>query len=104
MELFHNPATNPRNAQLIFITHDSNLLEASLLRRDQVAFVKKNKFGASELYSLVEFKGVRNTASFEKEYLMGKYGAVPNNLNVVEEAVENYLTNAETNETRKEDG
>ena len=107
-----NPETNPRNAQLIFITHDSNLLEASLphsgpysgLRRDQVAFVKKNKFGASELYSLVEFKGVRNTASFEKEYLMGKYGAVPNNLNVVEEAVENYLTNAQADKANKEGG
>lgn len=104
VELFHNPVTNPRNAQLIFITHDSNLLEASLLRRDQVAFVKKDKFGASELYSLVEFKGVRNTASFEKEYLMGKYGAVPNNLNMVEEAVENYLTNAQADKANKEDG
>lgn len=104
VELFHNPDTNPRNAQLIFISHDSNLLEASLLRRDQVAFVKKDKFGASELYSLVEFKGVRNTASFEKEYLMGKYGAVPNNLNVVEEAVENYLTNAQADKANKKDG
>ena len=93
VELFHNPDTNPRNAQLIFVTHDSNLLDASLLRRDQVTFVKKDKCGASELYSLVEFKGVRNTASFEKDYLMGKYGAVPNNLNMVEEAVENYLAN-----------
>ena len=47
--------------------------------------------------------GVRNTVSFEKEYLMGKYGAVPNNLNVVEEAVENYLTNAQADKANKED-
>ena len=51
----------------------------------------------------MEFKGVRNTASFEKEYLMDKYGAVPNNLNMVEEAVENYLTNAQANKAYKED-
>ena len=46
---------------------------------------------------------MRNTVSFEKEYLMGKYGAVPNNLNVVEEAVENYLTNAQADKANKED-
>nr|MCU0470932.1 ATP-binding protein [Arcicella sp.] len=52
-------------------------LDSKLLRRDQIAFVEKDKFGASHLYDLVEFKGVRNDASFEKDYLDGRYGAIP---------------------------
>ncbi len=75
VELF-NSATN-KNAQLIFVTHDTNLLSADLLRRDQIDFVEKDKYGASYLYTLVQFKGVRNTASFEKDYIQGKYGAIP---------------------------
>ena len=62
---------------MIFVTHDSNLLDYRLLRRDQIAFVEKDKFGASQIYNLVEFKGVRNDASFEKDYLDGRYGAIP---------------------------
>lgn len=68
---------NENNAQLIFVTHDTNLLDNKLLRRDQIAFIEKDKYGASHLYDLVEFKGVRNDASFEKDYLDGRYGAVP---------------------------
>lgn len=68
---------NENNAQLVFVTHDTNLLDSKLLRRDQIAFVEKDKFGASHLYDLVEFKGVRNDASFEKDYLDGRYGAIP---------------------------
>ncbi len=64
-------------AQFIFITHDTNLLSSDILRRDQVEFVEKDSYGASHLYSLVEFKGIRNTASFEKDYFLGKYGAIP---------------------------
>lgn len=91
VELFHDPDSNPHNAQLIFITHDSKLLDAKLLRRDQIAFAQKHSDGASELYSLAEFKGVRNDASFEKDYLMGKYKAVPSHLNYVEEAIIQYI-------------
>lgn len=94
IELFHQSSTNPLGAQLVFVTHDSNLLDAKLLRRDQIAFAKKDKYGATDLYSLVEFKGVRNDSSFEKDYLLGKYNAIPNNLNVLEEAIENYITHA----------
>lgn len=90
VELFHSPSTNPHNAQLIFITHDSNLLDPQLLRRDQISFAQKDKSGATELYSLVEFKGVRNDASFEKDYLQGKYRAVPTNLNQLEALFENH--------------
>lgn len=76
VELF-NSDLNINNAQLVFITHDTNLLTPKLLRRDQISFVEKNKYGASKLFSLAEFKGVRNDSSFEKEYFEGKYGAVP---------------------------
>jgi AAA15 family ATPase/GTPase len=77
IEIFNNSTTNPKNTQLLAVTHDTHLLSASLLRRDQILFVEKDKYGASRLYSLVEFKGVRNDASFENDYLMGRYGAVP---------------------------
>jgi len=90
VELFHSPSTNLNNAQLVFITHDSNLLDPHLLRRDQICFAQKDKNGATELYSLVEFKGVRNDASFEKDYLQGKYRAVPTNLNQLEALFENH--------------
>lgn len=66
-----------KNSQLIFTTHDTNLLSSELLRRDQIDFVEKDKYGSSHLYTLVEIKGVRNNASFEKEYIQGKYGAIP---------------------------
>ena len=66
-----------KNAQLIFTTHDTNLLSAELLRKDQIDFVEKDKYGASHLYTLVEIKGIRNNASFEKDYIQGKYGAIP---------------------------
>lgn len=74
--LFNSKETNPKNAQLIFTTHDTNLLSASIFRRDQIWFTQKDRFGATELYSLAEYK-VRNDASFEKDYLSGKYGAIP---------------------------
>ncbi len=66
-----------KKAQLIFTTHDTNLLSSDLLRRDQIDFIEKDKYGASHLYTLVEIKGVRNDASFEKDYIQGKYGAIP---------------------------
>ncbi len=75
IQLF-NSAANSNNAQLIFATHDTNLLNNKLFRRDQIWFTEKNKFGATDLYSLVEYK-VRNDASFEKDYITGKYGAIP---------------------------
>jgi hypothetical protein len=69
-------------AQLIITTHDTNLLRGELLRRDQIWFTEKDKYGSSDLYSLVEYKidqasSVRNDASYSKNYLLGKYGAIP---------------------------
>lgn len=75
VELYNSPEN--KKAQLIFITHDTNLLSHELLRRDQIDFVEKDKYGASHLYTLVEIKGVRNDASFEKDYIQGRYGAIP---------------------------
>lgn len=72
----YNSSEN-KDAQLIFTTHDTNLLSSELLRRDQIDFVEKDRYGASHLYTLVEMKGVRNDASFEKDYIQGKYGAIP---------------------------
>lgn len=77
IELFNSNETNPNNAQLIIVSHDTNLMDAQLFRRDQISFVDQDEFGVSYLYSLVEYKGIRNNSSFEKDYLKGKYGAVP---------------------------
>lgn len=74
--LFNNAQTNPKGAQLLFTAHDTFLLSAGLFRRDQVWFTQKDNFGVTELYSLVEYK-VRSTSPFEKDYLLGKYGATP---------------------------
>ena len=80
IELFNSTYTNPNNAQLIFVTHDINLLDNRLFRRDQIWFAEKDRYGATDLYSLVEYnmpKSVRNDASFESDYIAGKYGAIP---------------------------
>lgn len=75
--LFHNPKTNPNHAQLIFATHDTNLLDNDLFDRDQIYLIEKNRFGASELYALSSFSGLRNTTPIEKWYLSERFGAVP---------------------------
>ncbi|MEM7556308.1 MAG: ATP-binding protein [Cyanobacteria bacterium P01_A01_bin.84] len=76
VELFNSEKTNPNNAQLIFMTHDTNLLTNKLFRRDQIWFTEKNRYGATDLYSLAEYK-IRNDASFESDYIKGRYGAIP---------------------------
>jgi AAA15 family ATPase/GTPase len=65
-----------KNNQLIFTTHDTNLLDLDLLRRDEIWFVEKNDQGASSCYSLAEFK-VRPDLKIEKGYLNGRFGAIP---------------------------
>lgn len=73
---FNNPETNPNSAQLIFTTQDTNLLSKKWFRRDQIWFVEKDRQGGSHLYSLADLK-VRNDASFESDYMTGRYGAIP---------------------------
>ncbi len=77
IELFNSQKTNPKNAQLIFTTHDINLLSHKFLRRDQIWFTEKNHQGATDLYSLVEFADIKNNDTFEKDYIQGRYGAIP---------------------------
>jgi len=74
---FHNPDRNPKHAQLLFATHDTNLLSGTLFRRDQVWFTEKDATGATDLYSLQDIKGVNKDEAFEKGYLRGRYGAIP---------------------------
>ena len=76
VRLFNDPETNPNHAQLIFATHDTNLLDSQLLRRDQIWFAEKDRQGASHLISLVEFN-IPHDASLDKDYIQGRYGAIP---------------------------
>lgn len=77
IDFFHK--CNVNQAQLICAVHDISLLNKETFRRDQIWFVEKNQFGASELISLADFKTdkVRNKSAFDKNYLEGKYGAIP---------------------------
>ena len=77
IRLFNDKNINTKNAQLIFATHDTNLLKPHIFRRDQIWFTEKDKYGSTHLYSLAEFKNVRQKEDFEKQYIQGKYGAVP---------------------------
>lgn len=82
VKLFMNPETNKKGAQLIFATHDTNLLSIKHFRRDQIWFTEKDLCDSTDLYSLVEFKDnngkkVRNDNSIEKDYINGRYGAIP---------------------------
>jgi AAA15 family ATPase/GTPase len=79
ISIFNSKKLNPNNAQLVFNSHDTNLLSSGLFRRDQIWFVKKDTFGASKLYSLADFKTdeVRKNEAFEVNYIRGKYGGVP---------------------------
>lgn len=65
-----------KSAQLIFTTHDISLMNRKQLRRDEIAFVEKNERGESSLYTLADIKA-RSDASFSKDYMSGKYGAIP---------------------------
>ncbi len=76
--LFQSPHINKHNAQLIFTSHNPILLDRTLFRRDQIWFTEKNEFGVSELYSLQDFNDVREDTPFDKWYLAGKFGGIPN--------------------------
>ncbi|HLP11163.1 MAG TPA: ATP-binding protein [Flavobacteriales bacterium] len=89
IELFLRKESNPNGAQLIFATHDTNLLSYSQLRRDQVCFAEKNKWESTELYTLSDFiyfeekngefksEKERPDTDKEKRYIEGRYGAIP---------------------------
>lgn len=76
VELFHKG--NKNKAQLVFSTHDIQLMDKEVLRRDQIWIAEKDRFGSSELFSLSDFKSdvVRKTSSFSKKYLEGEFGGI----------------------------
>ena len=82
VSLFNNPNTNSKNAQLLFATHDTNLLSTDVFRRDQIWFAEKDSVEQTDLYSLDDFvfpdgTKVRKDANLEKNYIRGRYGAIP---------------------------
>ena len=88
INLFHNSETNRGNGQLIYSTHDTVNLNKETFRRDEIWFTEKNRDGISELYALSDYildddgdeksgKKVRNDATYNKDYLTGRYGAIP---------------------------
>ena len=88
INLFHNSETNIGSGQLIYSTHDTVNLNKETFRRDEIWFTEKNKDGVSELYALSDYiledhedkkssKKVRNDATYNKDYLTGRYGAIP---------------------------
>ena len=76
VSMFQDRDLNPAGAQLIFTTHDTSLLSADLLRRDQIWFMEKNEDQATSIYPLTEFSPRKNEA-LQRGYLIGRYGAVP---------------------------
>lgn len=78
IKLFNDKTLNKNNAQLIFTTHDINLLDIETFRRDQIWFSEKyNKNMSTILYSLVELKNIRSDENLESGYIRGKYGSIP---------------------------
>lgn len=86
INLFHNSDTNKGNGQLIYSTHDTVNLNKETFRRDEIWFAEKDKDGISEIYALSDYileddknagKKVRNDATYNKDYLTGRYGAIP---------------------------
>jgi uncharacterized protein len=76
IQLFSNEDLNTKNAQLIFTTHDTTLLDQSLFRRDQIWFTEKNRDAATVLYPLIDYKP-RTSEALQKGYLAGRYGGIP---------------------------
>ena len=91
--MFNNPKINRSNSQLLFTSHDTNLMSPSIMRRDQFYFAEKQEDESTRLYSLADLRGIRNDADFAKQYLAGYYGALP---------VLNDYTEVEENENGKQ--
>lgn len=75
--LFQSERINKKDAQIIFTTHDTNLLDRTIFRKDQIWFAEKDIYGVTELYSLQDFPDVREDTPFDKWYLAGKFGGIP---------------------------
>jgi len=77
VKLFHSNKTNPNNAQLVFTTHETSILDQDVFRRDQIWFCKKEADQTTELYPLSDFSPRKGTENLEKSYLSGRYSALP---------------------------
>lgn len=77
VELFHSEKTNPKNAQLIFTTHETSILSQEVFRRDQIWFCEKDNAQATTLYPLSDFSPRKEKENIELGYLSGRYGALP---------------------------
>lgn len=77
INLFNSKEHNKSDVQLLFTSHDTNLMSPSIMRRDQFYFTEKGEDESTRLYSLADLKGIRNDADFARQYLAGFYGALP---------------------------
>ncbi|ASK27032.1 RloA protein [Neisseria chenwenguii] len=77
VELFHDQASNPKNAQLIFTTHETSILNQNVFRRDQIWFCERDNKQSSILYPLSDFSPKKGKENLEAGYLSGRYGALP---------------------------
>jgi len=77
LEFFHDPERNKKNAQLVFTTHETSILNQQVLRRDQVWFCEREKDQAARLYPLTDFRPRKGRENLELAYLSGRYGALP---------------------------
>ncbi|MES9859109.1 MAG: ATP-binding protein [Sedimenticola sp.] len=77
VQLFHNNETNPNNAQLVFTTHETSILNQDVFRRDQIWFCEKDEDQATTLYPLTDFSPRKGRENLELAYLSGRYGALP---------------------------
>ncbi len=77
VRLFNNPETNPNNAQLIFTTHETNILSQEILRRDQIWFCEKDETQATQVFPLTDFSPRKGRENLESAYLSDRYGALP---------------------------
>ena len=77
VQLFHSSETNPKNAQLVFTTHETSILNQEIFRRDQIWFCEKNQQQATVIYPLTDFSPRKGRENLELSYLSGRYGALP---------------------------
>ena len=82
INLFNDPEKNTKNAQLIFTTHDTHLLSSKMLRRDQIWFTEKDTTEQTDLYNMMDIElpdgsKPRSDANYKRNYIAGRYGAIP---------------------------
>ncbi len=77
LESFLENTTQDTRSQLLFTTHDVLLMDQKLFRRDEIRIAERNVFGATQLYAISDYKGVRYDKDIRKSYLNGRFGGIP---------------------------